>query len=98
MTGYAFPDMLVDVVRMSAAGQRDAAHDLFDAHLPLLRYEQQPSVGLAVRKYVMAKRGIIASDAQRKPAIGMSAKAREEVDFLLGRLARKDKRAAGLVG
>ncbi|MGI4764100.1 MAG: dihydrodipicolinate synthase family protein, partial [Janthinobacterium lividum] len=35
MTGYAFPDMLVDVVRMAAAGERDAAHDLFDAHLPL---------------------------------------------------------------
>lgn len=31
MTGYAFPDMLVDVVRLSRAGQRDAAHDLFDA-------------------------------------------------------------------
>jgi 4-hydroxy-tetrahydrodipicolinate synthase len=97
MTGYAFPDMLVDVVRLTAEGKRDDAHDVFDAHLPLLRYEQQPAVGLAIRKYVMAKRGIIASDAQRKPLVGMSAKARAEVDFLLGRLARKDTRAAGLV-
>ncbi len=97
MTGYAFPDMLVDVVRLGAAGQREAAHDLFDAHLPLLRYEQQPAIGLAVRKYVMAKRGLIASDAQRKPAIALSATARAEVDYLLGRLARTDKRAAGLV-
>ncbi len=96
MTGYAFPDMLVDVVRLQAEGEREAAHDLFDAHLPLLRYEQQPAVGLAIRKYVMAKRGIIASDAQRKPAIGMSAKARDEVNFLLGRLARRDSRATGL--
>jgi 4-hydroxy-tetrahydrodipicolinate synthase len=55
MTGYAFPDMLVDVVRLSKAGDRDAAHDLFDAHLPLIRYEQQQGVGLAVRKYVLAK-------------------------------------------
>jgi 4-hydroxy-tetrahydrodipicolinate synthase len=37
MTGYAFPDMLVDVVRLQKAGQRDQAHDLFDAHLPLMR-------------------------------------------------------------
>ena len=73
MTGYAFPDMLVDVVRMSKAGQRDAAHDLFDAHLPLIRYEQQQGVGLAVRKYVMKRRGMIASDAQRKPALGADA-------------------------
>ncbi|HWK50675.1 MAG TPA: dihydrodipicolinate synthase family protein, partial [Steroidobacter sp.] len=53
MTGYAFPDMLVDVVRLSRANQREAAHDLFDAHLPLLRYEQQPVIGLAVRKYIL---------------------------------------------
>ena len=98
MTGYAFPDMLVDVVRLATEGRRDPAHDLFDAHLPLLRYEQQPTVGLAIRKYVMAKRGLIASDAQRKPAVAMSAKAKAEVDYLLGRLARADKRAAGLVG
>lgn len=93
MTGYAFPDMLADVVRMQAAGERDAAHDLFDAHLPLLRYEQQPGVGLAVRKYLMARRGIIASDAQRKPAQGMSATAKAEVEYLLKRLARVDARA-----
>jgi 4-hydroxy-tetrahydrodipicolinate synthase len=93
MTGYAFPDMLVDVVRLSKAGQRDAAHDLFDAHLPLIRYEQQQGVGLAVRKYVMKRRGMIASDAQRKPGSALSATAREEVDYLLSRLARRDKRA-----
>lgn len=93
MTGYAFPDMLVDVVKLSKAGQRDAAHDLFDAHLPLIRYEQQQGVGLAVRKYVMKQRGMIASDAQRKPAASLTAAARAEVDYLLARVARKDKRA-----
>jgi 4-hydroxy-tetrahydrodipicolinate synthase len=96
MTGYAFPDMLVDVVRLQTIGQRDAAHDLFDAHLPLLRYEQQPGIGLAIRKYVMAKRGILASDAQRKPAGGMTALAKAEVNYLLARLERQDARAAGL--
>jgi 4-hydroxy-tetrahydrodipicolinate synthase len=93
MTGYAFPEMLVDVVRLSKEGRRDAAHDLFDAHLPLLRYEQQQGVGLAVRKYVMMRRGIIACDAQRKPASSLSAAAKSEVDYLLARLARIDKRA-----
>jgi 4-hydroxy-tetrahydrodipicolinate synthase len=96
MTGYAFPEMLVDVVALSRAGRRDASHDLFDAHLPLLRYEQQQGVGLAVRKYVMARRGIIACDAQRKPASGLTPAARAEVDYLLGRLARRDPRAARL--
>jgi 4-hydroxy-tetrahydrodipicolinate synthase len=94
-TGYAFPDMLVDVVKLSAAGRRDEAHDLFDAHLPYLRYEQQQGpLGLAVRKYVLRRRGILASDAQRKPSHALSAQARAEVDYLLSRIARVDKRAA----
>ncbi len=92
-TGYCFPDMLCDVVRLSAAGQREEAHDLFDAHLPLLRYEQQPGAGLAVRKYVMMRRGLLTSAAQRKPAAPMSAATRAEVDHLLERLARHDPRA-----
>jgi 4-hydroxy-tetrahydrodipicolinate synthase len=93
MTGYCFPDMLVELVRLSAQGRRDQAHDLFDAHLPLLRYEQQPGVGLAVRKHVLMRRGLLASDAQRKPASAMSPRAREEVEYLLARLARVDARA-----
>ena len=50
-------------------------------------------MGLAVRKYVMKRRGMIASDAQRKPGSSLTAAARAEVDYLLSRLARKDKRA-----
>lgn len=98
MTGYAFPDMLVDLVRLAAAGQRDEAHDLFDAHLPLLRYEQQPGIGLAVRKYVMLRRGLIACDVQRKPGGSLSARAKAEVEYLLGRLARRDPRALRRAG
>jgi 4-hydroxy-tetrahydrodipicolinate synthase len=93
MTGYAFPELLIDVVNLSKAGKRDAAHDLFDAHLPLIRYEQQPGVGLTVRKYVLQKRGVIASSAQRKPGATMTATAKAEVDYLLSRVARFDKRA-----
>jgi 4-hydroxy-tetrahydrodipicolinate synthase len=92
-TGYCFPDMLVDVVRLSKAGKRDEAHDLFDAHLPLIRYEQQPGPGLAVRKYVMMRRGIIASDTLRKPGAALTPTARAEVDYLLARLSHKDPRA-----
>ncbi|MCC2688226.1 MAG: dihydrodipicolinate synthetase [Rhizobiaceae bacterium] len=93
MTGYAFPELLIDVARLSAAGQRDAAHDLFDMHLPLIRYEQQPGIGLAVRKHVMRLRGIIASSAQRAPATSLTATGRREIAYLLSRLARADRRA-----
>jgi 4-hydroxy-tetrahydrodipicolinate synthase len=94
MTGYAFPDMLVDVVNFMRQGNRDTAHDLFDAHLPLVRYEQQQNIGLAVRKYVLRKRGAIAHDTQRAPAGSLTAAARAEIDYLLARLARTDPRAA----
>ena len=94
MTGYGFPDMLTELVGLFAAGKRDEAHDLFDAHLPLIRYEQQLGIGLAVRKHVLKRRGVIASDAQRKPAQMLTPAAKSEVDYLLARLARHDKRAA----
>jgi 4-hydroxy-tetrahydrodipicolinate synthase len=94
MTGYGFPDMLVELIGLFEAGKRDEAHDLFDAHLPLIRYEQQLGIGLAIRKHVLLRRGVISSDFQRKPAGVLSPTAKSEVDYLLSRIARHDKRAA----
>jgi len=93
MTGYCFPDMLVELDRLARSGDREAAHDLFDLHLPLIRYEQQPGLGLAVRKYVLVRRGILTSDAQRQPASKLSERSKAEVDYLLSRIARMDTRA-----
>ncbi|MBZ7926257.1 dihydrodipicolinate synthase family protein [Ensifer adhaerens] len=94
MTGYGFPDMLTELMGLFAAGKRDEAHDLFDAHLPLIRYEQQLGIGLAIRKHVLKRRGVIATDVQRKPAQMLTPVARAEVDYLLARVGRHDKRAA----
>jgi 4-hydroxy-tetrahydrodipicolinate synthase len=94
MTGYAFPEMLARVAKLQKEGKRDEAHDLFDAHLPLLRYEQQPGLGLAVRKYVLMKRGFIASDVQRRPGSSLTSIAKAEVDYLLRRLGRHDPSAS----
>jgi 4-hydroxy-tetrahydrodipicolinate synthase len=88
MTGYAFPEMLVDVCRLMATGRRSEAHDLFDAHLPLVRYEQQPAIGLAVRKYVLRRRGVLKSDAQRTPGAPVSRETAAEIEFTLERLER----------
>ena len=70
--------------------RRAEAHDLFDAHLPLIRYELQPGLGLAVRKYVLKKRGILSSDALRKPGPKLSAETIAEVDWMLARLERRE--------
>jgi 4-hydroxy-tetrahydrodipicolinate synthase len=94
MTGFAYPEMMVDVVRLSQAGEGDRARDLFDAYLPLARYEQQPGLGLAARKYILARRGIIAHDAQRRPGAALSAESRAELDMLMVRQERRLKELA----
>ena len=90
MTGYAFPEMLVRLRALLAAGSHAAAMDLFEAHLPLIRTEHQPGLGLAVRKYVLARRGIIAHATLRAPGPKLSEATRAEVDAMLARLAARD--------
>jgi 4-hydroxy-tetrahydrodipicolinate synthase len=88
MTGFAYPEMLVDVVRLFDAGQRDRAEDLFDAYLPLVRYEQQPNFGLAVRKETLRRRGAINSAHVREPGPRMSDIDHEELTRLMRRVER----------
>jgi 4-hydroxy-tetrahydrodipicolinate synthase len=73
MTGFAYPEMMVEVCKAHACGNTERAQDIFDAYLPLARYEQQAGIGLAVRKHIMAERGVIASAAIRRPGPKLSA-------------------------
>ncbi len=85
MTGFAYPEALVNTVEMFHQGKVDAAEDVFDAYIPILRHEQQPGFGLAVRKYVLKRRGAIACDVTRAPGPRLSALDRAEVDRLMQR-------------
>lgn len=89
MTGFCYPEMMVGVVSNYAKGDVERAHDIFDAYLPLARYEQQQGIGLAARKYVLAKRGVISSAALRKPGGALSAKDIADVERLLARQAKR---------
>jgi 4-hydroxy-tetrahydrodipicolinate synthase len=89
MTGFAYPEMMVDVGKAHAAGDVERAHDLFDAYLPLARYEQQPGLGLALRKYTLAKRGAIASGTVRKPGPKLSNNDIAEIERLIARQTRR---------
>ena len=71
------------------AGKENAARDLFDVYLPLIRFESQPGLGLAIRKYILAKRGAIVDPAVRAPGPKLSAKAVTEIDTLIHRLESK---------
>ncbi|MEI4485767.1 dihydrodipicolinate synthase family protein [Frigidibacter sp. MR17.14] len=89
MTGYAFPEMLAEVVAGCNAGARDRVEDLFDAHLPLIRLETQPGLGLAVRKEVLMRRGAIASAHVRRPGPKLDAADMAEITRSLARLERR---------
>ncbi len=89
MTGFCYPEMMVGVVNAYASGNPERAHDIFDAYLPLARYEQQQGVGLACRKYVLAKRGVIKSAALRKPGAQLSKADTADVERLLARQAKR---------
>ena len=89
MTGFAYPEMMVGVCRAFAAGQVERAHDLFDAYLPLARYEQQAGIGLAVRKHLLAERGVIASAAIRKPGPKLSTADIADIARLSARQTRR---------
>ena len=89
MTGFAYPEMMVDVCAAYAAGHVERAFDIFDAYLPLAKYEQQGGIGLAVRKHILAERGAIASAAIRKPGPKLSALDIADIKRLTARQEKK---------
>lgn len=89
MTGFAWPEMMVDVVAAHSRGEVERTHDLFDAYLPLARYEQQAGVGLAVRKHLFHQRGVIASPFIRKPGPKLSPPDLADIERLVRRQAAR---------
>jgi 4-hydroxy-tetrahydrodipicolinate synthase len=89
MTGFSYPEMMIDVYRLWIEGRTDAAEDLFDAYLPLVRHELQPGIGLAIRKYVLMRRGAMACAGLRLPGPKLDARGQAEVDAIIVRLERR---------
>jgi 4-hydroxy-tetrahydrodipicolinate synthase len=98
MTGFAFPEMLVDVCKAFFAGRSEEAEDLFDIYLPLVRHEQQIGIGLAIRKEILRRRGAIGSAAVRTPGPRLDKDDLEELDRLMQRLERRLSTTRGRSG
>lgn len=86
MTGFAFPEILVRIYEAFAAGKRDEAARVFDHYCPLIRYEFQPKVGIALRKHTYMRRGAIASDFIRPPGPKLDAITRGELERTVRRV------------
>lgn len=68
MTGFSHPLVLAAVLRAYSDGGFAAARDTFAPWLPLANFEGQLKIGLAIRKEVLRRRGVIASSQVRQPA------------------------------
>lgn len=86
MTGFAFPEVLLAVYDAFRAGDSGRAASLFDRYVPLIRYEFQPKIGLAYRKYVYQRRGIIDSTFIRPPGLQIDDYTRAELVAVLDRV------------
>jgi 4-hydroxy-tetrahydrodipicolinate synthase len=83
MTGFAFPEILVQVVSLFRSGRVDEAAETFYRAVPLMRFEFQEGIGMAIRKEVLHRRGALASPATRPPAAQLDKATREALDRVL---------------
>ncbi len=83
MTGFAFPEMLVKIVALYRAGKVDEAAELFYRAVPLMRFEFQEGIGMAIRKEVLHRRGALATPATRPPASPLDDTTRAALDRVM---------------
>jgi len=83
MTGFAFPEVLVKVVTLYRAGKIDEAADVFYRFVPLMRFEFQEGIGMAIRKEVLRQRGALADGSTRAPGAVLDDVTRAALDRVL---------------
>jgi len=88
MTGFAFTEVLVEIYRRFQMGDREGARAVFYRHLPILAYEGQPGIGLAIRKEILYRRGAIPHPGVRPPAMTMDPDTRAELEEVLAAVGR----------
>jgi 4-hydroxy-tetrahydrodipicolinate synthase len=83
MTGFGFPELLVEIVGAFRAGDEARAREVFHRILPLIRFENQPGINLAIRKHVYRRRGAIGTDRLRAPGPALDAGTIRDLDLVL---------------
>ena len=82
-TGFAFPEVLLAIVERIESGDLDCAWAIYQRYLPLMVFEQQP--GLAIRKEILKRRGLISSGYVRHPGANIDKAAADQLGRLLDR-------------
>lgn len=68
MTGFSYPEALQQVITAWDAGGYDAARNAILPWLPLINFEAQIDIGLAIRKEMLRRRGVLSEASVRPPA------------------------------
>jgi 4-hydroxy-tetrahydrodipicolinate synthase len=82
--------VLVKVVSLYRAGKSDEAADTFYRFVPLMRFEFQEGIGMAIRKEVFKRRGVLADAATRAPGAALDAGTRQALDRVLSWTAKQE--------
>ena len=86
MTGFAFPEILVQLCQLVKGGRQREAEQIFYKYLPLIQFEQQEGIGLGIRKAGLEYRGLIKSSMVRHPGSSVSEQTRKELLKLISDL------------
>jgi len=86
MTGFAYPEVLVDIYTNVASGNVQEAENIFFKYLPMLLFEFQEGIGISIRKYALHNRGLISSYRVRHPGPELSQETKNEFHELLAKL------------
>lgn len=86
MTGFGFPEILVEIYQKYTAGDVDGATEIFYRYCPLIRFENQALINLALRKHIYHRRGAIASPRVRAPFMALDGGTLADLEDLLTRL------------
>ncbi len=86
MTGFAYPDLLKAIHTKFMAGDLDGATETFYRYCPLIRFENQPGIGLSIRKQVYQRRGAIKTARARQPYVPLDDETLADLNDLLTRL------------
>jgi 4-hydroxy-tetrahydrodipicolinate synthase len=83
MTGFAYTEILVSIYKDFSEGRREQAAAAFYKYLPLISYEGQLGIGLAIRKEILRRRGAIRCSEIRSPGMKLDRTAHDEISRVL---------------
>lgn len=79
MTGFSHPEALLATLEAAERDGLSGAHEVWAPWLPLANFEGQPRIGLAIRKEILHRRGLLTDAQVRPPAAPFPTRLRDQL-------------------